>query len=131
MYMYIISYHIISYHGEAALVAHTTVYLTPDTEQSLKTLKRILDREGSNFSRWISGQIREYVRLHEPGNPQQTVTQYVQHGKPYVAPGKCAYCPRDSVTTGEYEDGKRYRLCLLHAKHFKRSKKWTICEAGR
>ena len=102
------------------------IYVKKEDECTLLSLEGILRREGNSFSEWVRRQVKEYVRLHEPGNPQQTVTRYIECGKPYVAPGKCAYCPRDGVVTGEFRDGKKYRLCRTHAAQFKRDGRWRI-----
>ena len=101
-------------------------YVPPEFEHSLKKMEEILHREGSSLSKWIRQQIDEYVRAHEPGNPQQLIPRYVEHGKPYIAPGKCVYCPRPGVTTGVYEGGKTYRLCEAHAQQFRRDGRWKI-----
>jgi len=39
-------------------------------------LREILDREGKSLSEWIHEQARDYVRRHEPGNPQLLLTSF-------------------------------------------------------
>jgi len=101
-------------------------YVPENFQETLKKMEAILKREGSSLSKWIRQQIGEYVRVHEPGNPQQTMRRYAEVGKPYVAMGKCVYCPRPAVTTGVYRDGREYRLCGVHRSRYARSKDWKI-----
>jgi len=42
----------------------------------LERLRRILDREGKSLSGWLHEQARDYVRRHEPGNPQLTLASF-------------------------------------------------------
>jgi len=42
----------------------------------IKKLREILAREGKSLSEWIYEQARDYVRRHEPGNPQTLLTSF-------------------------------------------------------
>jgi len=63
-------------------------YVPKDFEITFDKLEKILSREGSNISKWIRENAVKYVELHEPGNPQQTLTYILKNGEPYRAKEK-------------------------------------------
>ena len=63
-------------------------YVPSKFENTFDMLQTILKREHSNFSQWVRDQTESYVRLHEPGNPQQRLDTILKIGKAYHAPGK-------------------------------------------
>jgi len=93
-------------------------YIPSSFENTFDLLQTILKREGSNFSRWVRDNAESYVRLHEPGNPQQRLDTILRLGKAYHAPSRiCGFkdCMRDSVTVGVFvQNGKEYGLCKKH-----------------
>jgi hypothetical protein len=63
-----------------------TLYIPPEKKEMIKKVSLILERENSSISKFFIEKLEEYYRLHEPGNPQQTLTHILKHGKPYRAP---------------------------------------------
>ena len=101
----------------------TTQYYTEEFHKALKTVSSL---EELSMSELTMRELWPYLNLHLPGNPQQTLPRILATGKPYVASGQCVYCVRPSVTTGVWKDGKSYRLCDVHAKMYRRDKRWKI-----
>lgn len=66
-------------------------YIPKNFEITFHKLEEILTREGKSVSEWIREQAEPYVRLHEPGNPQQTLPTIMKLGKAYRA-DSCAVC---------------------------------------
>lgn len=64
-------------------------YIPNDFEITFQKLLGILKRENKSVSKWIRENAENYVRLHEPGNPQQTLTRILKHGSAYKAPLQC------------------------------------------
>lgn len=87
-------------------------YVPVKFENTFDMLQSILKREGSNFSIWVRDQTERYVRLHEPGNPQQRIDTIIQLGKPYVA-GQCGDC-NDKAIYEAVLGTKRVFLCSFH-----------------
>lgn len=103
------------------------VYVPEDKQRLIEVARQIFKREGESLSRWFLEQLETYVRLHEPGNPQQTITQYADEGKPYVAPKKCQfhYCNRPAVTVVvNKKSGREYAVCSFHRDACLESGKW-------
>jgi hypothetical protein len=92
-------------------------YVPKDFEQTMKELDKILNREGSNISRWIRSQAQKYVNLHSPGNPQQTIQRFVEGKKAYIASDPCFFnCGRPSQFLASYgKEDKLYKVCKVHA----------------
>jgi hypothetical protein len=84
-------------------------------------------REGKSASQLIQKFFVEYLEAHATGNPQQTIEHFFDNDKPFVSVGPCVLCYRNGSYLGE-RDGKKYRLCSVHAGQFKRSRntKWKI-----
>ena len=61
------------------------IYIPTYYVPTLKKLKAILRREGKTLSEWIRDHATEYVRLHEPGNPQQLLPRLLDGKDPYHA----------------------------------------------
>jgi len=64
---------------------HLTLYIPKSKKDLVRKTQKILEREGSSLSKFVLQKIEEYYRLHEQGNPQQTLTHLFKHGKPYRA----------------------------------------------
>ena len=102
---------------------HSTFYFPESFQNTFDLLHTILKREGSNFSQWTRDNAESYVRVHEPGNPQQRLDTILRLGKAYHAPSRiCGFkdCMRDSVTVGVFlQNGKEYGLCKKHLQEAK------------
>lgn len=98
-------------------------YVPASFENTFNLLQTILKREHSNFSQWVRDNAESYVRLHEPGNPQQRLDMILRLGKAYHAPSRiCGFkdCLRDSVAVGVFiQNGKGYGLCKKHLQEAK------------
>ena len=93
-------------------------YIPQSFEFTFGTFLEILHREGCSLSKWLREEIESYVRLHEPGNPQQRLDIIMKLGKAYHAPSKiCGFkdCLRDAVAVGLFiPNNKVYALCQKH-----------------
>jgi hypothetical protein len=98
-------------------------YVPASFEHTFDLLQTILKREGSSLSRWVRDNAESYVRLHEPGNPQQRLDVIMKLGKAYHAPKPiCGFkdCFRDVAGVGVFvQNGKEYGLCERHLKEAK------------
>jgi len=98
-------------------------YVPASFENTFNLLQTILKREHSNFSQWVRDNAESYVRLHEPGNPQQRLDMILRLGKAYHAPSRiCGFkdCLRDSIAVGIFiQNGKEYGLCEKHLEEAK------------
>jgi hypothetical protein len=98
-------------------------YVPATFENTFDMLQNILKREHSNFSQWVRDQTESYVRLHEPGNPQQRIDTILKIGKAYHAPGKiCGFkdCMRDAIGVALFlPRNEEYGYCSKHLKHIK------------
>jgi len=83
-------------------------------------MQRIMQREGKSFSEFLWDAVESYVRLHEPGNPQQRLDVIMKLGKAYHAPNPiCGFkdCLRDVVVVAVFQKTKEtYGLCEVHRK---------------
>jgi len=66
-----------------------TIYIPKEKKDLIKKARLMFLSEGSSLSKFIVEKIEEYYRLHEKGNPQQTLTHLFKNGKPYRAPSQC------------------------------------------
>ena len=102
----------------------TTLYLD---EKLWKEFKTICAREGHKMSNKIERWINEYVKEHNPGNPQQVLERF-NKSKPYIAPKKChiQQCPNPAVKVMEFR-GQLFACCSEHAKaHDRNSYEWRL-----
>jgi len=53
-------------------------YVPEDCQQLIDKLVQILRREGKSLSRWILENAVEYVKRHEPGNPQLLMNNFAK-----------------------------------------------------
>ena len=107
------------------------VYVNRTSSLLYENLKSILKREKKSFSSWVLENAESYVRLHEPGNPQQRLDTILRLGKAYHAPSRvCGFkdCLRDAVAVGVFiQNGKEYGLCKKHLKEAKDcGKSWNF-----
>jgi len=105
-------------------------YVPNGFRPTLEKFEKILKREGSNLSKWFRQQATDYVRRHEPGNPQQLLTRYDEENQqPYVAPRPCAmkFCPNPAAGTAfNIPSGKEWALCRRHLESIRNSSNWTL-----
>ena len=95
-----------------------TIYLDEETKALIPKAKEIFKRENSSLSEWFRTTLTEYIRLHEPGNPQQRLDTIMDLGKPYNA-NKCNMC--DSKPAWRGFVGKN--VVLLCGTHFEGQRK--------
>jgi len=101
-------------------------YVPESFERIIEKMEKILKREGSNLSKWIRQNIEEYVRRHEPGNPQQRIERYKDgDAKPFISAKGCAYCNRDATRALRWKKDRLVPLCKLHYNLFCKSPNWT------
>ncbi len=115
-------------------IRNVVLYVNQKNRLLYGTLKEILRREKRSFSSWVLENAESYVRLHEPGNPQQRLDTIIKLGKAYHAPSKiCGYkdCLRNAVAVGFYIPKKEeYGLCQKHLKEARANPKvWKVLEA--
>ena len=108
-------------------------YVPKSFEAVFEKLETILKREGSNLSKWARQQAADYVRLHEPGNPQQPIERYLREkdAKPYVAPRKCAIveCPNNAVGTAIFKPDKtEWAFCKYHLREKEFQPNWKVTD---
>ena len=103
------------------------MYLKREDLETWKILKDIAKREGRSVAQVVREQVESYVRLHEPGNPQQRLDTVIRLGKKYVAPKVCGFkdCLRDAVAIGVYQ-GEEYALCKNHLNQIGGLPNWKI-----
>lgn len=80
-----------------------------EAEGAFKKLPEIADRENRSMTEIVVELIESYVRLHEPGNPQQRLDVIVRDGKAYHA-DQCTVCGGKPVFMG-FEDGVQRLFC--------------------
>jgi len=68
-------------------------YVPEDYQQLIDKLIRILRREGKSLSRWILENAIEYVKRHEPGNPQMLMNKFLKKAQPEPEPVAQAPAP--------------------------------------
>jgi hypothetical protein len=112
-------------------------FYVPDAfEDTFKTFEEILAREKKSLSSWLRDNAEHYVRLHEPGNPQQRIDIIMKLGKAYHAESPiCGFkdCLRDSVGIGLFLPQKKtYNVCALHMGQVENdSVNWKVLEDNR
>ena len=79
------------------------VYIPASFYQTVVKARKIADREGRSLSDLIRDLLRDYVRVHEPGNPQLPLTRFTGEQKPEEPPRwlTCRYS-RKTLRKGEF-----------------------------
>ncbi|RLC33574.1 hypothetical protein DRH14_04640 [Candidatus Shapirobacteria bacterium] len=101
-----------------------TLYVPSEFAGVIDKLEEIVKREGKSISRLFLDWAERYVRLHSPGNPQQTLDTIIKQGKPYRAPKQCIICGRPATRkalTYNEEWVPLCKFCLAKNKHYIRS----------
>jgi len=74
------------------LTNRTYLYIRKGEEALYRRFREIAKREGRSPSRILMDAIREYVRRHEPGNPQRLLTFYQAGREPGTGRILCQRC---------------------------------------
>jgi hypothetical protein len=74
-----------------------TLYVADKYDAVVKKAKEVFKREGSSMSDFLMQELDQYVRLHEPGNPQQRMDVIIETGHTYTAPLICGRCKKENV----------------------------------
>jgi len=103
-----------------------TLYIPLEYEVLVDKLEEIVKREGKSISRLFLDWAERYVRLHSPGNPQQTLDRILKEEKPYRAPAQCESCGAIATHKALLLDNQYHLLC---EKHFRQQlrEKHVIC----
>lgn len=101
-------------------------YVPVILEFTFQRLEKILAREGSSISHWIQQNAINYVRLHEPGNPQQRIDTILKNGQAYRAKPLCS-CGALATRKVHLVNNETVFCCSRHmpkrgVKHFKELK---------
>jgi len=69
------------------------VYIPADFHVILQKARKIARREGRSLSDLVRDLLRDYVRVHEPGNPQLPLSRWTEGEKSQPKErGACSYC---------------------------------------
>lgn len=102
-------------------------YIPKNQQLTFKKLREILRRERKSLSAWILDNAVSYVRLHEPGNPQQRIDIILKNGQAYRAVPLCgcgALATREvHLTSNESVFCCSRHMPKHHVKFFKELKK--------
>jgi len=93
-------------------MTYKSFYYPNNKESIWKKFLEITKREGTTGSYKILQLIEEYVKQHDPGNPQQRLDVISNIGKPYMA-STCQDCGRSPVFEG-LKKGVWLKYCGLH-----------------
>jgi len=112
-------------------------YVPPDWEKILEDLEEILKREHKTFSQWVRDQVKPYVELHRPGNPQQRIDTIMRIGHAYRAES-CCICAKQAEVQAFTKQGLTLLYCRecygktgrLKATGFRELKKKTRISSG-
>jgi tRNA-dihydrouridine synthase len=98
------------------------MYLKPEDLHNFGKLKQIAKREGRPVAEVVRELVEGYVRLHEPGNPQQRLDVVLKTGKAYHAPSPICQvrdCMRNIDKVLAYRPSRKseYKEVGMCAKH--------------
>jgi len=79
------------------------LYVPQEYAVTVEKAKKIARREGRSISKLVMELLRDYVRVHEPGNPQLPLTRFTEEEKPQEPPRwlTCMYS-RKELRRGEF-----------------------------
>ena len=79
------------------------IYVPQEHRVIFEKAKAIAKREGRSLSDLIRDLLRDYVRVHEPGNPQLPLTRFTEEKRPEEPPRwlTCTYS-RKELRNGEF-----------------------------
>jgi len=110
---------------------YKAIYVPYDWEETWEKFGKICAREGESVSHRILQMLQEYIRKHEPGNPQLTLERYSTTKALVMDP--CFICERRAVEwLAEYvrKDGllRRVPLCDKCKEQVQNVEPWTNFE---
>ena len=107
------------------------IYIPEEFKSQWKKFVEICKRDNSSAGEKIRDYVATFVRLHDPGNPQQLIVTFLKGEKAYVAP-KCFVCGAGATCfVVNLQNQKRYPACQQHEKAALESGKWTKADKGR
>lgn len=110
----------------------TTISLPidPESQQTITDFKVLCVCDGWSFSKGVMEAIKEYVKKHKKGNPQQNLGTFNDpEAKAYVAPRGCGFCHADAVKVVLYKPKNALvPLCLNHYRVLIRSPNYEKTE---
>ena len=99
-------------------VGHLHLYVPQEYSEIVKKAKKIARREGRSISKLVMDLLRDYVRVHEPGNPQLPLTRFTEDMKDSKI---CSFegcdAPAGYVV---HLEGRSIRVCMKHLKVLRR-----------
>ena len=110
----------------------TTISLPidPESQQVVTEFKILCVRDGWSFSKGVMMAIREYVKAHKKGNPQQRLETFKDpDAKSYIAPKGCGFCHRDATQVLRFKPSDTLTpLCEEHYRLLERSPNYEKTE---
>ena len=108
-------------HGSLNDVGHLHLYVPREFSEIVKKAREIARREGRSLSKLVMDLLRDYVRRHEPGNPQLPLTRFTGESKD----GKCSVegCDEPAQFIVFLDHGKiieKLRVCEEHLMDLRR-----------
>ena len=97
------------------------VYVPASWSGTIEKARVIARREGRSLSDLIRDLLRDYVRIHEPGNPQLPLTKFTGESHD---PNECAFegCGAPAAYL-VHLDGRSMKVCMGHLKLLRREHK--------
>jgi len=111
-------------------VGHLHLYVPASHAELVKKAKTIAHKRGESLSRLILEFLENYVRMHDPTNPQKPLEKFLEQEseEPKV---KCAFCKKKAVDQALYlPTGRLYRLCPQHLEKVRNHPKWEVPQKG-
>ena len=108
-------------HGSLNDVGHLHLYVPREFSEIVKKAREIARREGRSLSKLVMDLLRDYVRVHEPGNPQLPLTKFVEGAE---NPKACSIegCDSPAVYQVFLDYGRvieKLRVCEKHLRDLK------------
>lgn len=91
--------------------SHSRFYVPETFRKVLEKFREIAEREGRSASEILRELIREYVRRHEPGNPQRTLDPVLEEEGYEESSPCCSYCAKEA-TYRCFLQKERFGVCL-------------------
>ena len=101
------------------------IYIPEGFTQIWDKFMEICDREGSSSSAKVRDFIRDYVRRHEPGNPQTRIDKIMERRAPPGQPPRCSQCDQPATYIcflwWSRKDVQKVRACQRHRDRHKKA----------
>jgi len=104
-------------HGSLNDVGHLHLYVPREFSEIVKKAREIARREGRSLSKLVMDLLRDYVRVHEPGNPQLPLTRFVEGAERDKSVCSVEGCNNKAQFTVFLDRGKiieKLQLCEEH-----------------